>query len=293
MTAKVLCGVAGWSYDDWKGVVYPKACRDTLRFVARHVDFVELNTTFYRTPTRDVVASWVERTADLGTRFTAKLPQEVTHRGVIDAGNVAAFRAALEPLADAGRLDALLAQFSYRLEATDAAFGQLRAIASAFGGMAPLLLEVRHRSWRARDAQARVVESGFRLVHLDYAGMETAFAGPDPELQRDAGIEYLRLHGRNRDAWFDKDAGRDATYDWLYGAGEVDAIEGRIAAIAAAAGTTTAMVAANNHFQGKALVLALELTAWATADRVDVPQSLVDAYPQLARVARRAQRDLF
>ena len=33
-------GIAGWSYDDWKGVVYPRGCKDTLRFCAEHVDLI-------------------------------------------------------------------------------------------------------------------------------------------------------------------------------------------------------------------------------------------------------------
>src|SRR5690606_22911465 len=104
--------------------------------------------------------------------------------------------------------------------------------------------------------------------------MDSGFAGPDPGLEREPGIEYLRLHGRNRGAWFDAEAGRDATYDWLYGAAERGAVERRLAIIAAAASSATTMVAANNHFAGKAVVLALELTAWARAAPVDVPQSL-------------------
>ena len=30
----VRFGIAGWSYDDWRGVVYPRTCADTLRFCA-------------------------------------------------------------------------------------------------------------------------------------------------------------------------------------------------------------------------------------------------------------------
>ena len=56
----ILIGIAGWSYDDWKGVVYPVGCRDTLRAVASLVDLVEINATFYRTPKVEVVSSWVE-----------------------------------------------------------------------------------------------------------------------------------------------------------------------------------------------------------------------------------------
>ncbi|MBI5850336.1 MAG: DUF72 domain-containing protein [Planctomycetes bacterium] len=289
----IAVGVSGWSYDDWKGIVYPPGCRDTLRAVASRVDFVEINVSFYRTPSPDTVRGWVERTADLGTRFTAKLPQRATHDGVLDAAEIDAFRAALQPLADSGRLVALLAQFSWRLAADAGAFAQLDAIARAYGGLAPLLLEVRHASWRALDAQRTAVELGYRPIHLDYPGADRGFTGPDAGVERVVGIEYFRLHGRNQKAWFDKDAGRDATYDWLYGADELDEIERRIRAIAALASAATVMVAANNHFRGQAMVAALQLGAWAQGKAVDVPATMLGLYPQLSGVARARQRGLF
>lgn len=293
MSAPVRIGVSGWSYPDWKGVVYPRSCRDTLRFVAELVDFVEINVTFYRTPRAAMVESWVQRTADLGTSFTAKLPQRATHEGIVDPVDATAFRAALQPLTDSGRLSALLAQFSFRLEAGDGAFRHLGAIAQAFGGMAPLLLEVRHASWRAPAAQARATGLGFRLIHLDYPGAETGFRAPADELSRSPGLEYLRLHGRNARAWFDKTAGRDATYDWLYGPVEVTEIERRVAAIRALAAASTVLVVANNHFRGQALTLALQLASWARGSKVAVPATMLTHYPQLASIARHAQRRLF
>ena len=78
-------GVAGWTYADWKDVVYPRNCKDTLRAVAQRVDLIEINNTFYRPPSAKNCKSWVERTADLGTLFTAKLPHEFTHERRFDA----------------------------------------------------------------------------------------------------------------------------------------------------------------------------------------------------------------
>ena len=292
MSAAIAVGVSGWSYDDWKGIVYPSNCRDTLRAVAALVDFIEINVSFYRTPAPATVRSWVDRTSGLGTRFLAKLPQASTHDGVFAAAAIDAFRAAMTPLADSGRLVALLAQFSHRLVADADGLARLRAVADAYAGLAPLQLEVRHASWRTREAQARATALGYRLVHLDYPGAVSGCVGPDDALPREPGLEYLRLHGRNTAAWFDKDAGRDATYDWLYSADEVAAIERRIRAIAAL-GAATVMVAANNHFRGQAMVAALQLAAWVRGTAVDVPGSLLDRHPQLAAIARHRSRGLF
>ena len=32
--SKIKCGIAGWSYDDWEGYVYPPGTRDKLRYIA-------------------------------------------------------------------------------------------------------------------------------------------------------------------------------------------------------------------------------------------------------------------
>ena len=57
-------GIAGWSYPDWKGIVYPadRSRRfDDLAFIASFFDAVELNNTFYRIPASKVVEGWARR----------------------------------------------------------------------------------------------------------------------------------------------------------------------------------------------------------------------------------------
>ena len=64
----IAVGVAGWSYPDWEGYVYPACDKDKLACVAPYLDMIEINSTFYRPPDARTVASWVERTADLPHR---------------------------------------------------------------------------------------------------------------------------------------------------------------------------------------------------------------------------------
>ena len=50
-------GTAGWSYRDWEGLFYPKPRPrgfDPLAYVARYMDVVEVNSTFYRPVDPDV-----------------------------------------------------------------------------------------------------------------------------------------------------------------------------------------------------------------------------------------------
>ena len=73
--------------------------RDQLAFIARYVDLIEINNTFYRPPEAKNADSWVRRTALPGFLFSAKLHQDVTHRFTIEASTIAAFREGLEPTA--------------------------------------------------------------------------------------------------------------------------------------------------------------------------------------------------
>ncbi len=285
----VSFGIAGWSYADWRGVVYPENCKDTLRQVARYVDFIEINSTFYRTPDAELCESWLRRTQDHGTFFTAKLPREITHERRLTDELAATVRGGFAPLADAGRLRAVLAQFPHWFRAGDASLEHLERIASAFSSVAPLVLEVRDRSWGEPVPLARVSELGYSLAHLDYPG---AFDARSTEVFGPRKIAYFRLHGRNSAAWFDKNAQRDEVYDYRYDASEVAEIRGHIGRIAAAASGGT-LVVANNHYLGKAMALTLELiAAWKRA-KVDVPDPLIRAQPGLRSIARAAQGELF
>ncbi|HZD13351.1 MAG TPA: DUF72 domain-containing protein, partial [Candidatus Binatus sp.] len=73
-------GCSGWSYKDWIGAFYPKDAQpaDYLRLYASVFDAVEIDSTFYRTPSSQQVANWRHVTGD-NFRFSAKLPKKITH----------------------------------------------------------------------------------------------------------------------------------------------------------------------------------------------------------------------
>ncbi len=256
---EVLFGVAGWSYEDWKDVVYPRGCKDTLRAVASRVELIEINTTFYGLPTVANSTSWVERTADLGTRFTAKLPRELTHERRVEAATVAAVRDGFAPLWASGRLLGLLAQFPHGFACTPAAVALVERLAAAFAPDGPLFVEVRHRSWNADASLQRLAAAGVGVLALDYPAAATGFSRDVPPVLGADRTSYLRLHGRSP-AWFEKGAARDRVYDWRYSREQVAEIAARVERLAAAASRT--LVVANNHFRGSAVIVVEELLAW-------------------------------
>ena len=73
-------GSMGWSYDFWKGNFYPKnlASNEFLSYYSRQFDTVEVDSTFYRIPSKKTVLDWKGQTPN-DFIFSLKFPQIITH----------------------------------------------------------------------------------------------------------------------------------------------------------------------------------------------------------------------
>jgi len=285
LAERIAIGVAGWSYPDWDGWVYPPGVRDRLAYVASYFDLVEINSTFYRPPGARNAESWRRRTEGFPDFFfTAKIHQDVTHGGKIEPATVRAFRDGLAPLREAGKLRHLLAQFRYDFADAPQTRAHLLAIRDSFGDVANLTLELRHGSWQAPGALDYLRSLGVTVAALDYPEARDSFR------MRRTGIgehAYLRLHGRNYKAWFSRESGRDETYNYLYAGRELEELRDRILETARMSASLT--VVANNHYQGKEAVNALQLKAMVTGCKVRVPPPLAEKYPELRAIAQNGE----
>ena len=290
---KIRVGVAGWDYADWNGIVYPTGATrgfDRLAHVARYVDLIEINSSFYRPVAPRIAESWVERTADRkGFAFTAKAHRSCTHEASSDPRSaVEETLEGLGPLREAGKLVTLLLQFPQSFHHGPAALGRLERLLEHLEGW-PTVVEVRHVSWESEDAgrwfDARSV--GWCAVDQPRVGRSTARVLP-----RVAGpVAYLRLHGRNTADWFRPDAGRDARYDYRYTAPEIGELAGTARRMVEQA--EQLVVVQNNHFRGQALANALEMKAELSGGRPAAPEGLVAVYPDLAQRVRVERTRLF
>jgi uncharacterized protein YecE (DUF72 family) len=57
---KIWIGTSGWSYDGWRGALYPETLpkKDWLRFYGKEFPSAEINASFYRTPSEAAVRAW-------------------------------------------------------------------------------------------------------------------------------------------------------------------------------------------------------------------------------------------
>ncbi|HXV76412.1 MAG TPA: DUF72 domain-containing protein [Candidatus Polarisedimenticolaceae bacterium] len=292
---RVRIGIAGWDYPDWIGPVYPAAARggvDRLAFVARYVDLVEVNSTFYRPVAARVAVSWVRRTAARGESFafSAKAHRSWSHEvGPPGAETIAATLDGLRPIREAGKLVALLVQFPQSFRPDDRALARLERLRAATGDW-PLAIEVRHADWQRDETAEWFGRSGLAWCVVDQPRMDGSTA--DGRARVTAPVGYLRLHGRNEQNWFRADAGRDARYDYRYSRTEIAEVAGRVRQMESRCDEL--VVVQNNHFRGQALANALELKELIERRKPLAPRTLVDAFPDLAaRVRVEASGRLF
>jgi len=282
MAGNVYIGIAGWSYPDWKGIVYTQPKVDQLEYVSRFVDCVEINSTFYRPPFEKTTKSWLNRTAEKKDFFfTAKLHRDFTHESKIDTEMVKQFHKGFQPFLETDKLKHLLAQFRYDFTDSQEGRQHLTKIVENFVDAFNLAVEVRHKSWERPEALNFLQELGVSVANLDYPTTWNSFNMQHCTVGTNG---YFRLHGRNVEKWFSKEAGRDETYNYYYSSAELAQIKKRIDRLAEAFEFLT--VIANNHYHGAELANAIELKALVTGQKQPVPEGLLKAYPNLASIAR-------
>jgi uncharacterized protein YecE (DUF72 family) len=282
----IRIGPAGWSYEDWNGVVYPRGGRkiDPLEYLARYFDTIEVNSSFYRTPPPTHASSWVRRVAaNPEFRFTTKLYKGFTHdAGFPAAADVAAFRRFLEPLADARRLGAVLAQYPWSFRNTESAIRRIGDTADALAPY-PLVVEVRHGGFDDPHFFAMLERIGVGFANIDQPVIGDSLA---PTSIATSTTSYVRFHGRNYEKWFDHDEAWER-YDYLYSEEE---LEPWVRTVNGLAEKGDVYVITNNHFRGQAIVNAIDLRR-AVGQSIEVPPPLADHYGErVAQVRSRAHK---
>lgn len=284
----IYVGTSGWSYPTgegrWDGVFYPKGKDvDHLEYYARYFNTVEINSSFYRPIFPNVAKSWVKKTPK-GFRFTAKLYQKFTHpkmfeeatgkEAELNVEDFDTFRAGLEPLAEAGKLGALLAQFPASFKRDEESITHLEDLIRRFEEY-PLAVELRHRSWSDDPDTFKLLESyGVSWCIIDEPKFRTSIG----EVPLTGKVGYFRFHGRNAKEWWRGD--RETRYNYLYSEPELKTLAGEVAGVAER--TADSYVFYNNHFGAKAVVNALQMRLqFQQPVPKDLPESLLERYPEL------------
>ena len=187
---QLYIGCSGWSYSSWQGPFYPHNIENKgwLPYYSQIFDYVEIDSTFYNTPSELMVKNWNRRTPD-NFRFTAKFPKIITHDKKFKnvEKDLELFYKRMEPLKD--KILSLLIQLppSYKLKegledfrSHDFFFGDFR-----------YAVEVRHSSWFSDLAYNFFKNNNIAMVWSQMDRLQTP-----PVVTSD--FVYLRLIGDRR-----------------------------------------------------------------------------------------------
>jgi uncharacterized protein YecE (DUF72 family) len=263
-----------------------------LVLVARCFDVVEINTSFYGHIKPEIATLWARIVSDANPNFlfTAKLHRSFTHSPLAAMEPTSAVsirpndedehlaRQGLEALAETGKFGALLIQFPVSFKNTALNREYLESLLRDFIEY-PRAVEVRHSTWNNPETITYFSERNVSFVNIDQPQIGRSL---EPTSHVTSAMGYVRLHGRNYDQWFEAETCADR-YNYLYKPNELASWKERVETIAQQAKIT--FVVANNHFEAKAGVNALQLKHMLTGRRVTAPESLLEHYPQLKSIA--------
>lgn len=245
---QILVGTSGYSYRDWIGPFYPLGLpeREMLSYYAQEFPFVEVNFSYYRLPTARTLAGMARKVPPTFT-FTVKAYQSLTHtRGETVDEDAKKFRLALAPLAEQGKLGAVLLQFPYSFHHTAANREHLARLRDLLTDV-PLVVEFRNRGWLAESVWELLTSLGMGYTCVDEPRLKGLVGGV---VRCTAPVAYVRFHGRNAAKWWQHEQAYER-YDYLYGE---DELRDWLPGIASLAGRATRVfVAFNNHYQGQAV----------------------------------------
>ena len=298
-------GTSGWNYPTgrgtWNGIFYPPKAKgrrskgnatapfDELAYYAEHFDTVEINTTFYGQPKATVAQSWADRTPS-AFDFSLKLYRKLTHAEVpgvpaLDPDAIDEYRRGIEPLANAGKIGALLAQFPPSFKQSAESHAYLDDLLRRFRDY-PIAVELRHRSWSDDFGSTLSLLNSHNaaLTQIDEPKFKVSIR--QNQLPNISGFYYMRLHGRNADQWWKHDKSEDR-YNYLYSADELKPVSET--ADAARRLVKKFYLYFNNHFASKAVVNAVMIKKQLGEPVPGIyPKEFVERYPETASIVSTA-----
>jgi uncharacterized protein YecE (DUF72 family) len=152
-TKPILIGCSGWSYPDWAGPFYPEgmAQGEYLSWYADRFPIVEVDSSFYRVPSKGMVQGWRDKTPS-GFKFALKVPRAITHQKQLRGceAEVAEFVDAILPLG--AKLSSALLQLGYFNRGAFASLDDFLGVLDPFLAhwpheQVPLAVEVRNPRW--------------------------------------------------------------------------------------------------------------------------------------------------
>ena len=254
---KILVGTASWSDPGFVERWYPPkmAAGDRLAWYAQHFDLVEVNSSFYAVPEPRMVERWcrstpgdfifdvkvhkllsrhsasvkmlspnLQRSVETDTKGKVKLTAK-TERALLDE-----VVHSVDPLRDAGKFGAFLLQLSPAFSPRKHDLAELEEVIGRLCSLG-LVVEFRNRNWMTGEQLPETLaffhRHGIALCLVDAPNEEHFTIMPSALNEvTDPQLAYLRLHGRNAQAYLHGRTVAERFY-YDYSDGEIDEIAAR------------------------------------------------------------------
>jgi uncharacterized protein YecE (DUF72 family) len=196
--SELRVGTSAFTAAGWPGSFYPEGMKpaDYLKYYATRFETVEIDSTFYRTPSRSTAAKWAAKTPE-GFLIAAKVPQEITHeKCLVDChAELVEFVSTMDLLGD--KLGPMLLQFPYFNKEAFKTGDEFTARLKTFLDQLPkgyqFAIEIRNKSWLDEKFADTLRKRNVALVLQDQLWM------PLPDHMKfdyfTADFTYVRLLG--------------------------------------------------------------------------------------------------
>lgn len=190
---EVFVGCAKWNRQDLKGF-YPRGTKDELSYYATQFNSIELNATFYNSPSAEQVAVWRDKTpADF--KFFPKIPQSVSHYSrLLNTGDkVTAFCDAISHFEDKLGMAFLQMHDNYKPKDMERLAGFLHD----FPKVIPLAVEVRNAEWFADKTVSTALYQLFESTNTSNVLVDTAGRRDMLHMRMTTPSAFVRYVGAN------------------------------------------------------------------------------------------------
>lgn len=190
MKNKVYIGCSGFTERIWKGFFYPEELpsKEYLNYYSKHLNVVEINSTFYRKPTLKTLEKWFNE-SEVDFQFFIKIPKNITHLKKLnetqnDTKEFCEHISAGLKKKLAGFLFQLPPSFQFSEE-------NLKKVLHTIDENYLNVVEFRHQSWWNPE----VLET-FKKKNIIFSGVSIPKDIPDDFIMNNQKTSYYRLHGK-------------------------------------------------------------------------------------------------
>ena len=190
---EVYVGCAKWNKQDLKNF-YPPKTKDELSYYSTQFNSIELNATYYRSPSKENVETWANKTPK-DFKFFPKIPQSISHYGrlqnVTDKLNQYLDAVALFE----EKLGMIFLQMHENFAPKD--FEKLENFIQNFPKGYPLAVELRHEDWFSNEENFNQLVSLLEKHNISNIIVDTAGRRDMVHMRLTSNEAFVRFVGAN------------------------------------------------------------------------------------------------